>query len=108
MKSPFDNFEAFKPMFCDVVGYKSSQKGEQFTTQLDKCAVFPVESEVPFADFNVASDEVKMQIMILKECLCPKHLPKVGDELTLADNSKFKITAVNLRNGYFDCIARKI
>ena len=110
-QNPFEISEPLLPFFYETVGYISSDKN--IKTQLDKCCVFPIESTDPFNDMMVDTDIQKMTVLILADCfdkilLDRKIEPKVGDEIILKGDERFKISKVSVGDRIFNLTVRSI
>lgn len=104
MNSIWDNIDAFTPMFCDTVVYKS---GDVETSV--EAAAFPLESIEPFADIDTTSSVESIKLLVKKHTM--QHsgiMPKIGDEVQLEDGRRFKVCKVDASMNIYDMTARSI
>ena len=110
-QNPFEISDPLLPFFYETVGYISQDK--KIKTQLDKCCIFPIETIDPFSDMTLDTDIQKMTVLILADCfdkiiLNKKIEPKVGDEIILKGDERFKISKVSVGDRIFNLTVRSI
>lgn len=104
MNSIWDNIDAFTPMFCDIVAYKSGDAETSF-----EAAVFPLESIEPFADIDPTSSVESIKLIMKKRTVRQSGInPNIGDELRLEDGRKFKVCKIDASMNIYDITARSI
>lgn len=98
---PWDIAAPFKPMFRETVTLKHMSTS---TTEIGKACVFPLETVDPFIEQSVENDAKLVSVLLLKDGIATA--PKVGDTLTLADQSNWSIANVELEQTWWKITAK--
>ena len=98
---PWSVTAPFAPMFREAVTLKHNATSN---TESGKACVFPIETVDPFAEQSVENDAKMIYALLLKEGI--EVAPKVGDELTLSDETKWSVSEVELEQTWWKITAR--
>ena len=98
---PWNVTAPFKPMFRETVMLKHMSTSR---IESGKACVFPLETVDPFMEQSVENDAKMVSVLLLKEGV--EEAPKVGDELTIADGSKWSASNVELEQTWWKITAR--
>lgn len=102
-KNPWNEFDAFKPMFCDIIGYIN----RECRTSL-KAAVFPLAEIEPFSEVDIDTEIMKMNVLIDYDDWKFTNKPMIGDTVELSDGTKFKVASVTETQNWYDLTTRSI
>ena len=105
MNNPWNNFDAFSPMFCDKVEITLKANNQKFTVN---ACTFPLEQVDPFVENSNESLIKLVTVLLCKKCF-PKDLkPKVGDTITLENGEKYNISEITDEQTWWKCLSRSI
>lgn len=107
--NPFNKLdESFQDLFMDTIGISCNRpNGKIERTSVNSC-VFPIEEVEPFSHADEDTDIKRMTILIMKKDWTFNEPMKIGDDIILDNNTKLKVSSVDVEHSWFKIIARSI
>ena len=106
---PWNLNDAYGKMFCNRVWIKGRRPRGEIAEGCFAACVYPSEREQPFADFDADSTVRRLSFLLPKDGVggwSLKAPPQIGDEVTLAEGSRWKVCSVVNTVDWYEMEAR--